>query len=77
MPSQGFRKWVSTVLATTQVSLHVVLLALLFVYRLKRATPLVQGKPGSEYRLLTIALMLANKCTLSLSLPSPLSGSSD
>lgn len=40
---------------------NVVLLALLFVYRLKKLNPGVKGKPGSEYRLLTVALMLGNK----------------
>jgi hypothetical protein len=56
-------KWVTTVLSTTQVSQNVVLLALLFVHRLKKLNPTVQGKPGSQYRLFTVALMLGNKCT--------------
>jgi hypothetical protein len=43
------------------VAQNVVLLALLFVYRLKKLNPAVKGKPGSEYRLLTVALMLGNK----------------
>lgn len=38
-----------------------VILALLFIYRLKTINPGVKGKPGSEYRLLTVALMLGNK----------------
>lgn len=38
-----------------------VLLALLFIRRLKNLNPTVKGKPGSEYRLLTVALMLGNK----------------
>lgn len=33
----------------------------MFVYRLKKMNPSVKGKPGSEYRLLTVALMLGNK----------------
>ena len=33
----------------------------MFIYRLKRQNPQVRGKPGSEYRLLTVALMLGNK----------------
>ncbi|EON64012.1 hypothetical protein W97_03242 [Coniosporium apollinis CBS 100218] len=61
IPSTGFRKWVTTILATTQVAQNVILLALLFVYRLKQINPAVKGKPGSEYRLLTVALMLGNK----------------
>lgn len=48
-------------LSTTQVAQNVILLALLFVYRLKKLNPSVKGKPGSEFRLLTVALMLGNK----------------
>lgn len=62
IPTTGFRKWVTTILATTQVAQNVILLALLFIYRLKQINPAVKGKPGSEYRLLTVALMLGNKC---------------
>ncbi|KAI9837307.1 MAG: hypothetical protein M1819_000381 [Sarea resinae] len=61
IPSLGFRKWVTTILSTTQVTQNVVLLALLFIYRLKKLNPTVKGKPGSEFRLLTVALMLGNK----------------
>ena len=60
-PCMGFQKWVTTMLATTQVRPNVILLALLFIYRLKKQNPQVKGKPGSEYRLLTVALMLGNK----------------
>ncbi|KAL4917555.1 cyclin-domain-containing protein [Aspergillus aurantiobrunneus] len=61
VPSIGFQKWVSSILSTTQVSQNVILLALLFIYRLKKFNPAVRGKKGSEYRLMTIALMLGNK----------------
>ncbi|KAF7510356.1 hypothetical protein GJ744_006852 [Endocarpon pusillum] len=61
MPTMGFLKWVTTILTTTQVTQNVILLALLFIYRLKNFNPGVSGKKGSEYRLLTIALMLGNK----------------
>lgn len=61
LPTTGFRKWVTTILSTTQVAQNVILLALLFIYRLKKQNPSVKGKPGSEYRLLTVALMLGNK----------------
>ncbi|OCK85667.1 hypothetical protein K432DRAFT_413154 [Lepidopterella palustris CBS 459.81] len=61
IPTTGFRKWVATILTTTQVAQNVILLALLFIYRLKKINPSVKGKPGSEYRLLTVALMLGNK----------------
>ncbi|OJJ49819.1 hypothetical protein ASPZODRAFT_57861 [Penicilliopsis zonata CBS 506.65] len=60
-PTIGFQKWVTTILSTTQVSQNVILLALLFVYRLKKFNPGVKGKKGSEFRLMTIALMLGNK----------------
>ncbi|PQE33541.1 hypothetical protein CJF32_00003416 [Rutstroemia sp. NJR-2017a WRK4] len=61
IPSSGFRKWVVTILLTTQVTQNVILLALLFIYRLKTINPAVKGRSGSEYRLLTVALMLGNK----------------
>lgn len=61
VPSIGFTKWVTTILSTTQVGKNVVLLALMFIYRLKQVNPDVSGKKGSEFRLLTIALMLGNK----------------
>lgn len=60
-PQIGFRKWVTTIISTTQVGKNVILLALMFIYRLKRFNPTVSGKRGSEFRLLTIALMLGNK----------------
>ncbi|KAE8145295.1 cyclin-domain-containing protein [Aspergillus avenaceus] len=60
-PSAGFLKWVTNILSTTQVSQNVILLALLFVYRLKKFNHRVRGKKGSECRLMTIALMLGNK----------------
>ena len=63
MPTTGFRKWVTTILSMTQVSQNVILLALMFIYRLKKVNPGVKGKVGSEFRLLTVALMLGNKCT--------------
>ena len=60
-PTMSFQKWAATTLATTQVSKSVIILALLFIYRLKERNPGVKGKVGSEYRLLTVALMLGNK----------------
>lgn len=61
-PCPAYLKWVHSILSTTQVTQNVILLALLFVYRLKKTNPKVNGNPGSEYRLLTVALMLSNKC---------------
>ncbi|KAM3439693.1 hypothetical protein NHJ13734_003574 [Beauveria thailandica] len=60
-PYDQFRKWTLNVLSTTQVTQNVILLALLFIYRLKMSTPQIKGRAGSEYRLLTVALMLGNK----------------
>ncbi|KAH2239256.1 hypothetical protein V6Z88_005996 [Aspergillus fumigatus] len=60
-PTPGFKKWVTNILSTTQVSQNVILLALMFIYRLKKFNPVVRGKKGSEFRLMTIALMLGNK----------------
>ncbi|XXH04360.1 hypothetical protein Hte_010774 [Hypoxylon texense] len=60
-PCTAYKQWVNKVLSTTQVTQNVILLALLFVYRLKKVNPKVNGSPGSEYRLLTVALMLGNK----------------
>ncbi|KKF94015.1 Cyclin [Ceratocystis platani] len=54
-------KWTQNILATTQVTQNVVLLALLLIYRLKRSNQHLKGHYGSAYRLLTIALMLGNK----------------
>ncbi|KAL9025223.1 MAG: hypothetical protein Q9196_005916 [Gyalolechia fulgens] len=61
IPAMGFRKWVVSILSTTQVSQNVILLALMFIYRLKKLNPGVKGKLGSEFRLFTVALMLGNK----------------
>ncbi|KAI1759176.1 hypothetical protein GGR53DRAFT_167358 [Hypoxylon sp. FL1150] len=60
-PCAAYKQWVNKVLSTTQVTQNVIMLALLFVYRLKKVNPKVNGSPGSEYRLLTVALMLGNK----------------
>ena len=61
-PYSQFKKWVYGVVSTTQVTENVILLALMFIYRLKMTNPSVKGRSGSEYRLLTVALMLGNKC---------------
>ncbi|KAL1897363.1 hypothetical protein Sste5346_004099 [Sporothrix stenoceras] len=60
-PTEAFRGWVNRMINTTQVTQNVILLALLFIYRLKSLNVIVRGKPGSEFRLLTVALMLGNK----------------
>lgn len=60
-PKVEFLSWNRNVLSNINVSKNVIFLALLFIYRLKERNPFIQGKPGSEYRLLTIALVLGNK----------------
>ncbi|CAK7268923.1 hypothetical protein SEPCBS57363_003340 [Sporothrix epigloea] len=61
IPGVNFRSWVNRIISTTQVTQNVILLALLFIYRLKSLNVVVRGKAGSEFRLLTVALMLGNK----------------
>ncbi|KAK9240733.1 cyclin-domain-containing protein [Lipomyces kononenkoae] len=56
-----FRLFAAAMLSRTQVSRTVVALALLYIYRLKLHAPSILGTPGSEYRVFTIALVLANK----------------
>lgn len=62
LPTDAFRKWLTNLLNTTQVAQNVIILALLFIYRLKKINPGVIGEVGSEFRLMTVALMLGNKC---------------
>ncbi|GAA5944608.1 uncharacterized protein JCM15063_000056 [Sporobolomyces koalae] len=59
-PSRRFVGFCHDVLTTTQVSHSVVLLALLFVSRLKQKN-VIAGAAGSEFRLAVTGLMLANK----------------
>ncbi|KAK9377920.1 uncharacterized protein V1513DRAFT_435578 [Lipomyces chichibuensis] len=61
IPTREFRLFASAILSRTQVSRTVVALALLYIYRLKLHSPSILGTPGSEYRVFTIALVLANK----------------
>ncbi|KAF2670659.1 hypothetical protein BT63DRAFT_372460 [Microthyrium microscopicum] len=61
IPADDFRKWLTGLLNTTQVAKNVIILALLFIYRLKKINPGVVGNRGSEFRLVTVALMLGNK----------------
>ncbi|KAK4700430.1 hypothetical protein P7C70_g5817, partial [Phenoliferia sp. Uapishka_3] len=60
VPTEKFLRFCHDVLATTQVSHSVVILALLFIYRLKHKNQIC-GAPGSEFRLCVTALMMANK----------------
>ncbi|KAG1146029.1 hypothetical protein G6F37_003595 [Rhizopus arrhizus] len=49
------------ILNATQLSESVVLLSLKYIAILLQNSPHIQGADGSEYRLFTVALMLANK----------------
>ncbi|GAA5912690.1 uncharacterized protein JCM6883_006205 [Sporobolomyces salmoneus] len=59
-PNARFVMFCHDVLTTTQVAHSVVILALLFVSRLKQRNS-IKGSPGSEFRLAVTGLMLANK----------------
>jgi hypothetical protein len=62
VPNHVFVAFMQKVLETTQVSESVIVLALHYIYRLKREKfKDVNGLPGSEYRVAISALMLANK----------------
>ncbi|KAI8085027.1 uncharacterized protein BX664DRAFT_338362 [Halteromyces radiatus] len=59
--SNAFRKYCRSILQATQLSESVVLLSLKYIALLLRNNPQLRGAEGSEYRLYTVALMLANK----------------
>lgn len=61
VPSKSFVEFMHTLLTTTQVSQSVIVLSLHYIYRLKCANPMIKVMEGSELRLATAALMLANK----------------
>ncbi|KAK9381593.1 cyclin-domain-containing protein [Kockiozyma suomiensis] len=61
IPTPEFKAFAAAILSRTQVSHTVVAYALLYIFRLKLCSPAVVGTPGSEYRVFTIALVLANK----------------
>ncbi|PWN53110.1 hypothetical protein IE53DRAFT_213407 [Violaceomyces palustris] len=60
-PTPRFKTFVRDMLNTTQVSNSVVILALMYIHRLKSKHPELRGQEGSEFRLFVTALMLANK----------------
>ncbi|CEG75740.1 hypothetical protein RMATCC62417_10733 [Rhizopus microsporus] len=61
MTSTAFKKFCRQILSATQLSESVVLLSLKYIAILLHNSPEIQGADGSEYRLFTVALMLANK----------------
>ncbi|SNX86601.1 uncharacterized protein MEPE_05310 [Melanopsichium pennsylvanicum] len=60
-PRRRFTDFVRNMLNITQVSKSVIILALLYIHRLKSKNPGLRGQDGSEFRLFVTALMLANK----------------
>ena len=48
-------------LETTEVSQSVIVLSLQYIYRLKERDESGVGKPGSEFRVTIMVLMMANK----------------
>lgn len=60
-PTPAFRLFVQHAIRTTLVSHSVVIVSLLYIYKLKQKNPNLIGGSGSEYRLAATALMLANK----------------
>ncbi|KAI7820076.1 cyclin-domain-containing protein [Gamsiella multidivaricata] len=62
-PSAGpaFKKFCLKVLSATQLSSSVILLSLKYIQKLLKNNPSIHGQQGSEFRLFTVSLMLANK----------------
>lgn len=61
LPQPRFIAFIRDALNTTQVSTSVLILALLYIQRLKRLHTQIKGQDGSEYRVGVTALVLANK----------------
>ncbi|KAF7725106.1 hypothetical protein EC973_000432 [Apophysomyces ossiformis] len=57
----AFKLFCQKILKATQISSTCVVLALYYIYRLRSTYPSIQGSMGSEVRLFTTALVLANK----------------
>lgn len=59
-PTPAFVAHVAHILQVTMVSHSVMVIALLYIYRLKRLNPIVGGA-GSEFRPFIASLILSNK----------------
>ncbi|CAO3700735.1 unnamed protein product [Rhizopus stolonifer] len=57
----AFKQFIHRVLKATQISSTCIIVALYYVQRLRSAYPNMQASTGSEVRLFTTALVLANK----------------
>ncbi|ORY93555.1 cyclin-domain-containing protein [Syncephalastrum racemosum] len=60
-PNPAFKKFCLQLLTATQLTQHAVYLALKYFADLLRDNPTVEGDEGTEYRLFTVSLILANK----------------
>lgn len=58
---ESFKVFCHKVLKATQISSACVLLSLYYIHRLRSAYPAIHASIGSEVRLFTTALILANK----------------
>ena len=56
-----FISFMQKLLKTTEVSQSVIVLSLHCIYRLKERNEFSVGKPGSEFRVAVVALMMANE----------------
>ena len=62
IPTTIFRDWLTYILWRTGVSRNVTLLALMFIYRLRKLNPRLRAEGShSEFRIVIVALMLGNK----------------
>ncbi|KAK3825719.1 MAG: cyclin-domain-containing protein [Benniella sp.] len=59
--SNAYNVFCLKVLTATQLSSSVILLALKYIQKLLKNNPSIHGQQGSEFRLFTVSLMLANK----------------
>ncbi|ORX95121.1 hypothetical protein K493DRAFT_315166 [Basidiobolus meristosporus CBS 931.73] len=59
--SADFKAFCSALIFTTELSSTIILTALQYIHRFKSYSPSAGGDKGSEYRLFTVALMLASK----------------
>jgi hypothetical protein len=57
----AFKSYIYKVLKATQISCTCIIAALYYVQKLRLAYPSIQASIGSEVRLFTTALVLANK----------------
>jgi hypothetical protein len=57
----AFKLFCQRLLKATHISVNCILISLFYIYKLRFAYPNIKGSMGSEIRLFTTALVLANK----------------